>query len=436
MFLDKMFKHISLLLLSSPLLILCNVKLTESYLAAENTPIFFVKSNPSDYFRINYAMLDLATQNITHNSFKIDNEQLYSLEFDNSVRRQRRSAYSGGVNPRIRPALPQDFEPIDLGIHSRNKRHIPDVINPKVLVTVDYHLLSKIGPDVRSAVIYVLSFFLGVNMRYRMLTNPKIRFNVAAIILPEDPLAVPYLANNIIGNNLMDSDTAIYNMSTYFAQDAKVDQSHYDIAITLTDFLFAKLNDHGVYLEFGTAGTAFNRGACSKYRRVGLVQDFGGFNGIYTAAHEIAHLLGANHDGDVDGIADKCERNFLMTPDFSKTANYFEWSSCTIAAIQNFLNSGNAACLFAPLPDSGRVVNVPLPGQLRTVQDQCKSYYGYRAISYYGSEQEICFHLECKPSLHVGYHHFTFSAAEGTPCIDDNHFCLDGHCTMRKDSHH
>ncbi|XP_066590325.1 A disintegrin and metalloproteinase with thrombospondin motifs like [Prorops nasuta] len=426
-----MFKYIYLLFFVAPLLILCNVKLTESYLAAENTPVFTVKSDFNSPFGLKYTQVPNPFGKLLRDLSFVNNDPLYSLQFDASVRRQRRSAFfSGGNYGQHRPPMiAQNFYPINLGMNTGNSPQTPNIIHPRVLVTVDYSLLKKIGPNTEYALEYVLSFFLGVNMRYRMLTNPKIRFNIAGIILAQDDYAVPYVSNSIVDVNLIDVNSALNNMSSYFNADGRIDKSSHDLAVTLTNKLFATVVNN-VLGNNGVAGLAFVKGACGRNRH-GLVQDNGGFDGIYFAVHEIAHILGVNHDGHFDGIADKCERKYVMAPVRPLETNEFEWSACTIAAIRQFLRMPEAKCLFSPLQNLGRKVHVLLPGQLLGEDFQCEAAFGSNIKACHGNAKQFCYHLSCKTNPNAATCSYAFPAAEGTRCEDDNHFCLDGHCTWK-----
>ncbi|XP_066590324.1 A disintegrin and metalloproteinase with thrombospondin motifs like [Prorops nasuta] len=428
-----MFKYISLLLLSSPLLILCNVKLTESYVVAERTTVSTAWYSPNYNFGVYYLPVKSPFQNILQNFSNFNNEDLFNLEVDSSVRRNRRSAFPSGGNPGMyRPSMAEDFDSTDSGIHSRSKRQVPDIIYPEVLVTVDYSLYKKFEYNMDSMLLYVVSFFVGVNMRLRVLTDPKIRVNVAAIIIAQDDLAVPYLGHNIMGKDLLNTKPALNDMSKYFILENRIDRSFYDLAVTLTDKRLGSRRN-GSYSSNAMVGLAYPGGACGDLR-TGLVQDFGGFNGINVAASAIAQLLGANNDEDINGFVDPCETSDVTTPEEPEETTQFEFRQCNIREMKKFLNSGAATCLFSPLKDLGTVVNVPLPGELLSADEQCQSYLGENAISYYGSQEYICFKLKCHPAPYANFYPDQFSAAEGTPCIDDNHFCLDGKCRLCPDN--
>uniref|UniRef100_A0A1I8H2D7 Peptidase M12B domain-containing protein n=2 Tax=Macrostomum lignano TaxID=282301 RepID=A0A1I8H2D7_9PLAT len=94
------------------------------------------------------------------------------------------------------------------------------------------------------------------------------------------------------------------------------------------------------------AGLAFPSGACRKWK-VSLVDDTG-LDSWNTAAHELAHSLGASHDNREPGC--EIHQKFLMSPhgsvyDLSNVANSYRFSPCTVRQIRTYLESSEAACL-------------------------------------------------------------------------------------------
>ena len=110
-------------------------------------------------------------------------------------------------------------------------------------------------------------------------------------------------------------------------------------------------------------GIAFIGAACyyrDKERlsyNIGLGHDNGEFSGVDAAAHEIAHLLGADHDGkasDLDGSpgAEDCPtQDHLMAVYLREREDKSKvWSSCTIKQIKYFFReySKRRKCLHTP----------------------------------------------------------------------------------------
>ncbi|XP_037955520.1 uncharacterized protein LOC119685339 [Teleopsis dalmanni] len=67
--------------------------------------------------------------------------------------------------------------------HTRAKRQAPYIIYPEVLVIVDYDGYRLHGGDNLQVKRYFISFWNGVDLRYRLLKGPRIRISIAGIII-------------------------------------------------------------------------------------------------------------------------------------------------------------------------------------------------------------------------------------------------------------
>lgn len=67
--------------------------------------------------------------------------------------------------------------------HSRTKREAPYTIYPEILVIVDYDGYRLHGGDNLQIKRYFVSFWNGVDLRYKLLKGPKIRISIAGIII-------------------------------------------------------------------------------------------------------------------------------------------------------------------------------------------------------------------------------------------------------------
>lgn len=66
---------------------------------------------------------------------------------------------------------------------SRRKREAPYTIYPEILVIVDYDGYRLHGGDNIQIKRYFVSFWNGVDLRYKLLKGPKIRISIAGIII-------------------------------------------------------------------------------------------------------------------------------------------------------------------------------------------------------------------------------------------------------------
>lgn len=65
----------------------------------------------------------------------------------------------------------------------RSKRAVPHTIFPEILVIVDYDGYRLHGGDNVQVKRYFVSFWNGVDLRYRLLKGPRIRISIAGIII-------------------------------------------------------------------------------------------------------------------------------------------------------------------------------------------------------------------------------------------------------------
>lgn len=65
----------------------------------------------------------------------------------------------------------------------RSRRAIPHIIYPEILVIVDYDGYRLHGGDNTQIKRYFVSFWNGVDLRYRLLKGPRIRISIAGIII-------------------------------------------------------------------------------------------------------------------------------------------------------------------------------------------------------------------------------------------------------------
>ncbi|XP_020712603.1 uncharacterized protein LOC101452036 isoform X3 [Ceratitis capitata] len=318
--------------------------------------------------------------------------------------------------------------------YSRNRRQLPYIIYPEVLLIIDYDGYRLHGGDNLQVKRYFVSFWNGVDLRYRLLKGPRIRISIAGIIISRGRDATPYLERNRVGRDAIDSAAALTDMGKYLFRERRLPV--YDIAVAITKLdMCRRTSAHGE-CNRGTAGFAYVGGACvvnkrlEKVNSVAIIEDTGGFSGIIVAAHEVGHLLGAVHDGSPPPSylggpgAQRCrwEDGYIMS-DLRHTERGFRWSPCTIQSFHHFLNGDTATCLHnAPHEDSA--LGRALPGTLLSLDAQCRRDRGTYACF---KDERVCAQLFCFDAQ-TGYCVAYRPAAEGSTCGSGLQ-CLDGRCT-------
>ncbi|XP_049511230.1 venom metalloproteinase antarease-like TpachMP_A [Dermacentor silvarum] len=167
-------------------------------------------------------------------------------------------------------------------------------------------------------------------------------------------------------------------------------------------------------------GIAIVAGACSIHKLM-VVSDVKGLYTTYlTTAHEIGHLLGSHHDGDKTSKACQ-DNNYIMATDMAYAKPFYSY--CTKAAINEFLRTPKAKCLFQedyvpaittdPKREEERAANC---NKYLSVGEKLlgTETYGWCSFSCY-SDQSSSFVLDEK---------------DGTPCYekDPSKKCRNGTC--------
>ncbi|XP_068896316.1 A disintegrin and metalloproteinase with thrombospondin motifs like isoform X2 [Tenebrio molitor] len=321
---------------------------------------------------------------------------------------------------------------------SRTKREAPYTIYPEILVIVDYDGYRLHGGDNLQIKRYFVSFWNGVDMRYKLLKGPKIRISIAGIIISRGRDATPYLERNRVGRDAIDSAAALTDMGKYLFRERRLPV--YDIAVAITKYDMCRRRKGGRCTK-GTAGFAYVGGACvvnkrlEKVNSVAIIEDTGGFSGIIVAAHEVGHLLGAVHDGSPPPSylggpgAEKCQwtDGYIMS-DLRHTERGFWWSSCSVSSFHHFLNGDTATCLYNVPHEDDSLPRV-LPGKLLTLDAQCRRDRGTSACF---KDDRVCAQLFCFDAG-SGYCVAYRPAAEGSPC-GDGQYCLNGRCVAEHEN--
>ena len=76
-----------------------------------------------------------------------------------------------------------DYHSNSTFVHRRSKRQSPDTVWPEVLLVVDYDSYLLHGGNSRDVKRYFISFWNGVDLRYKLLTHPRIRVSLAGMIV-------------------------------------------------------------------------------------------------------------------------------------------------------------------------------------------------------------------------------------------------------------
>ncbi|XP_051157578.1 venom metalloproteinase antarease-like TtrivMP_A [Leptopilina boulardi] len=315
-------------------------------------------------------------------------------------------------------------------ISRRSLAEISNVVYPEIMIFIDDLLFKKFNYDVIKAIEYTLSFWNGVDLRYREFENPKIRLYVTGIVLLNDPLSFVNNAFSNISEEMVYSEIMLHEFSKFLHEIKFIPpKKNYDISLLMTGRELL-LKD---YENRRTAGMAFTAGVCrhedDKYYSSGIVEDNNGFQGIIAAAHELAHIFGAPHDEeDLDFVKNgtkHClkEEGYIMG-DISYNKNRILFSSCSKEVIGIVLSEDFTKCIRnnpAEYKNNEPLARI-LPGEIMSLDEQCQNL-GYTKCY---TEKTTCLELYC---IHKNMAWWVrkIPPAEGSSC-GDGKYCLSGQC--------
>ncbi|KAL1506610.1 hypothetical protein ABEB36_005939 [Hypothenemus hampei] len=197
--------------------------------------------------------------------------------------------------------------------------------------------------------------------------------------------------------------------------------NHFDMAVLLTGYDLCAQGEEDCDLT----GLAYVAGACSKTEHCAINED-GGLILSVIVAHEIGHLLSAEHDEQQTPCpkTDSDGSSFIMSPVVDTYT--LRWSSCSSKLINTFLDNHLGDCLndvpeSTLYPFSGNI-----PGVVYDANEQCKFTLPASLGVCSGIKEKICENLICKMNKLecIGKNDIP---ADGTKCAE-NKWCFNKQC--------
>ncbi|XP_043284836.1 A disintegrin and metalloproteinase with thrombospondin motifs 5-like [Venturia canescens] len=263
----------------------------------------------------------------------------------------------------------------------QRRKELPTVVYPEILLILDHNAIRN--RSITQTLRFILAFWNAADMVYAELTQPKVRLNIAGIIIGADDTATPYISEDASENFIPNVNDILNRTGTYFYNEqVRFPFKHYDIVMGMTTAnLCAEKTDPCQ----GVLGVAVLNAACRQetqrprqhkaIRSTGVLHYKWNYAGVTTAVHEAAHLFGVHHDEGYEyGGRNECdmEEGYAMTPAAQLTQHGFKWSKCSKRYFQEYFRSRESECL-DNVPLWARTKGEVLPGRWLTLAGQCRN---------------------------------------------------------------
>ncbi|XP_049522099.1 venom metalloproteinase 3-like [Dermacentor silvarum] len=218
-----------------------------------------------------------------------------------------------------------------------NERSLPSRYNIETYIMLDNSLTGKMRELKLDTMDYTATLISQANLLLRKLEPPA---TIVVTGIQKSFKTIETYSKRTHDNRLQAEATAKL-LFDYISANPRMKQS--DLIVLMTWLHMVGYTSDGKHINID--GHTILGGACSRKKVVILREEPGQYSGVQATAHEVAHSLGASHDGI--GSSSECaeNKNFLMYPyEFPPTTKVF--SRCTKDAVARFLRMDLATCLF------------------------------------------------------------------------------------------
>ncbi|KAK0159565.1 hypothetical protein PV327_010661 [Microctonus hyperodae] len=343
-------------------------------------------------------------------------------------------------------------------INIQSNLEYPNNVYIETLVIVNYDLVNIFEKNYTSLVSNILVTFNTVDLLYAKIDKPKIKINIAGIMIGVERESFSDLLKQKCydSSHLSDDEEqmevkciASAVKSILFKYKKAFPLNSYDIAVFLTNYnLYSySLNTDGNIETLPLDGVAFTpeHHEYSGYKmtlddsRIVVATYFNdAYQSFPVIAHEMAHLFNVLHDqGELRNSMGECNANIMRT-DGTFCTKCLLFSDNSAKKLREFFGT-REGCIFFNEPKS---LYYPLQPQLSmNDEEQCKCYGFMSARKFHqnwwdqlkGTFKSNVYcrtRLHCVSSLVYGDPKFTVKTAvpmDGTPC-DSNKVCWNKKC--------
>nr|CAB55817.1 hypothetical protein [Ixodes ricinus] len=307
---------------------------------------------------------------------------------------------------------------------------IPAEIYPEVYLVADSAFAKEFNFDVNAVTRYFAVLTNAANLRYESFKSPKVQLRIVGITMNKNPADEPYI-HNIRGyeqyRNILFKET-LEDFNT------QMKSKHFYRTADIVFLVTAKNMSEwvGSTLQSWTGGYAYVGTACSEWK-VGMCEDRPtSYYGAYVFAHELAHNLGCQHDGDGAnswvkghiGSADcPWDDGYLMSYKMEDERQY-KFSPYCQREVRNLYRRPEFKCL-TERKAKKTIRSSKLPGVMTSSSNYCRRVYmyekGMHADEAYGVKD--C-RVKCTTTSRM---YWLLGVVDGTPC-GNGKACILGKC--------
>nr|XP_034302725.1 uncharacterized protein LOC117681592 isoform X2 [Crassostrea gigas] len=286
--------------------------------------------------------------------------------------------------------------------------------------------------EAKNSIIQFYSFVVnGIDVRYKTIQSWfTISILYSGIYIADTPHKAQFIENNkyTSSSQTMADSTVVLNAVTSWIKVMYGIPPH-DHAMMFTRYDFTNKGSSS------NVGLAYVSGMCSD-QSVSVVEDHFDFAVLTSAAHELGHGLGAQHDGS--GNACDSDDSYIMSAVSRPVQNQNPWkfSTCSVNYFTTFINKliqedKNCMAVLSPIYDPGTLKQyTSLPGEIYDADSHCRHIAGpgsslCRGL-YDGNFSSICTTLWCRKTDGSGVC-TSAVAGNGLQC-GNKKWCISGKC--------
>uniref|UniRef100_G3MM67 Peptidase M12B domain-containing protein n=1 Tax=Amblyomma maculatum TaxID=34609 RepID=G3MM67_AMBMU len=265
---------------------------------------------------------------------------------------------------------------------------LPEKVKVELFVVADKAHYSYF-PSRQKFLDYLCTLLLSVNLRFSGMSNPRVRILLIGVELPEEE-------HYIVGNAKTMYDDLTLPKFQKHAHRMKKAYKKADAVFLLTGRdVYTK---EGKKQDYDAAGIAYMGGLCTEYF-VGLGEDIpGSYDGVFVFTHELAHILGAGHDGsdpDPESVeGDPGSKNcpwkdgFLMSYEDGGPKHH-RFSECSKEQMRHVLSMRGPECWSVTISKAYAPSKV-YPGMIVAADFFCKRvYHGKSSVKAQLNDNEL-----------------------------------------------